>query len=225
MARRLERRERSRTRSPAQERSRVNAPFRRRELAANLEEEVGNLFLRNRLSGTELHSLCMSGHREGVPSVAKLASTAAWGKAPKNIARDFMRHFLRGCDAPKLYNAEIPVWDDVKNCESSATLSFLPIPDTFAYLYSKDENFRDTLSVPASMPELGNTMRAAEAIAGVANAGCLGLHSDGVPYLKNESLEVFSWNTPGHPDMARIPITCIPKKYVCKCGCKGFHKN
>ena len=51
----------------------------------------------------------------------------------------------------------------------------------------------------------------------------IGLHGDGVPYTKKDSVEIVSFNFLGFPTADRIPITCISKKYLCKCGCKGIH--
>ena len=41
-----------------------------------------------------------------------------------------------------------------------------------------------------------------------------GLHGDGVPYTKKDSIEIISWDLLFHPSSDRIPITAISKKYV-----------
>jgi hypothetical protein len=49
----------------------------------------------------------------------------------------------------------------------------------------------------------------------------IGIHGDGVPFQKKNSIEVLSWNFLAHPTANRIPITAISKNHMCKCGCKG----
>ena len=156
-----------------------------------MNDELGSFVLANELSCPRIHRLCRAAHREQVSSIADLAKAGNWGRAPKNLSRDFMRHFLKGCDAPKLYKADIPVWDPIQAAPSTAQLSFLPTPEILQYLLKKDDEFRAMLSVPADMPELRQVMAHAEAKMGISGAGCLGLHADGVPYLKKESLEMF----------------------------------
>ena len=50
---------------------------------------------------------------------------------------------------------------------------------------------------------------------------CLGLHGDGVPFTKKDSLEMLSYNFLSHPTANRIPFTGVSKRFVCACGCKG----
>ena len=57
----------------------------------------------------------------------------------------------------------------------------------------------------------------------VADCTGIGLHGDGVPYTKKDSVEILSFNFLAYPTADRIPITCISKKLLCHCGCKGTH--
>jgi hypothetical protein len=51
----------------------------------------------------------------------------------------------------------------------------------------------------------------------------LGIHGDGVPFSKKESLELISFNFLSDSSGDRIPITGISKSFVCQCGCLGKH--
>ena len=188
-----------------------------------MRAELGSLFLRNRLSCTDIHKLCLAAHGEGIASIAELAAAGNWGKQRKNLSRDFFRHYMKSCDAPALYMAEIPTWNLAEDKQEVSKIAFLPIPDMIRMIIEKDSGFKEKLGVPAHMPELVSLLREAAKQQGIDDTpGALGLHADGVPYLKNDSLEIFSWNMPGHPHLPRVPITAIPKRYVCKCSCKGW---
>ena len=52
----------------------------------------------------------------------------------------------------------------------------------------------------------------------------LGLHGDGVPFTKKDSLELISFNFLAQPHGWRVPFTGISKGYVCHCGCLGKHR-
>ena len=78
------------------------------------------------------------------------------------------------------------------------------------YLIENDPEFLSQLGAPKEMPELAATLRSAEVEMGTTGSGALGFHADGVPYLKKDSLEIFSWNAPGTPSAQRIPITAVP---------------
>jgi hypothetical protein len=55
-----------------------------------------------------------------------------------------------------------------------------------------------------------------------SNTIALGVHGDGVPFQKKDSIEVVSWNLLARPTANRIPFTAIAKEHMCKCGCKGL---
>lgn len=44
----------------------------------------------------------------------------------------------------------------------------------------------------------------------------IGVHGDGVPYTKKDSIEILSWNFLALPTMDRIPITAISKQFLCQ---------
>lgn len=48
----------------------------------------------------------------------------------------------------------------------------------------------------------------------------LGLHGDGVPFTKSDTIEIISYNFINNPGGQRIPFTAISKKHLCRC-CKG----
>ena len=51
----------------------------------------------------------------------------------------------------------------------------------------------------------------------------IGLHGDGVPFSKKDSIELLSYNFLGEPMGDRMPFAGISKMYTCKCGCLGRH--
>ena len=51
----------------------------------------------------------------------------------------------------------------------------------------------------------------------------VGLHGDGVPHQKSDTIECISWNFPGLPHTDRILCSVLEKTYLCDCGCSGRH--
>ena len=110
-----------------------------------------------------------------------------------------MRQFLKGCKAPELFLADIPVWDSDAGVQSTTKLSFVPIPEMMKFLLENDADFEAMLKVPDDMPELAKVLRTAEITHGIAGCGALGLHADGVPYLKKRVARDFLVELPRAP--------------------------
>ena len=53
------------------------------------------------------------------------------------------------------------------------------------------------------------------------SAIAIGLHGDGVPFAKQQSVEVLSWNFIALPGMERILFATVEKSWNCRCGCGG----
>jgi hypothetical protein len=72
----------------------------------------------------------------------------------------------------------------------------------------------------ASCPEMHEQFRKACETLGLDSAATLaiGLHGDGVPYTKKDSIELLSFNFLGEPHGDRVPFGGVSKMYLCKCG-------
>jgi hypothetical protein len=51
----------------------------------------------------------------------------------------------------------------------------------------------------------------------------IGIHGDGVPFSKSDSIEILAINFLAQPKGQRVPFTAVSKKHLCKCGCLGRH--
>jgi hypothetical protein len=140
------------------------------------------------------------------------------------LARDILRKLLKGCQLPDIFWWKIPGWDLVNDCQTLVDFPFL-LPHEYIHHIVSNRG----LAYFIEDPELyGNV--AARKLDACNKLGlqcdstiAIGLHGDGVPYTKRDSLEMFSWNFLSCPTANRIPFTGISKRFLCKCGCKGRH--
>ena len=78
---------------------------------AEWREESASTFLSGTIAASSLQRLIQKAQLAGATGAEKLAETGKSGELPGNIRRDFLRHLRRGSLWPRLYYAEIPLWD------------------------------------------------------------------------------------------------------------------
>lgn len=188
----------------------------------DLRAVVRDLFLGNVISAVDAARLARGGQESGSSGVDDLAAAGARGQN-KNTHRDLIRSFLKGCQIPNVYLAKVPLWTQGHQEEFDFPL-LLP-HEVLAHLkVSKPSLLEQAMPAADALPELAATMATLERQLGTGPGLLpLGLHGDGVPYSKRQSLEVLSWNLPANPLWERVVFAVVPKKFCCQCGCKGKH--
>lgn len=185
-------------------------------------KSLGEVFLANKLSAKDTHSIAASAYAEGAETAVGFARAGNRGKAPKNLARDIMRSLLKGIRMPSVFYWDIPIWNKDLQCRETVSFPFLLVHEMVHHIVSAKG--LDFFAVgKENLPALWSIL---ETAAGKYNLGfgktlALGMHGDGVPYTKRDSIEIVSWNFLSHPTADRIPFTAISKQHICKCGCKG----
>ena len=167
--------------------------------------------------------IALASYSEGAASAAKFARSGAWGQNPKNLARDMMRRVLRDVTMPDLFWYQIPTWNHEARQQELTWHPFLLPHEMIHHIVQKDSSW---LHLSAALyPETHDLLEnsCSKFHTQQSKTAGIGLHGDGVPYTKKDSVEILSLNFLGFPTADRIPITCISKKYLCKCGCKGIH--
>jgi hypothetical protein len=188
---------------------------------SSLRSVLRDLFLANTLSAVEASRLARGAERSGAGDVADMASAGSRG-TNKNVHRDLVRSLLRGCTMPSLYFAKVPLWQQGQMVELD--FPFLLPHEVLGHLHTaRPDLLEQTRPAADSLPELRALVAKVEESLGVPGLLPVGLHGDGVPYSKRQSLEALSWNFPGQPQWERILFTAVPKKHCCQCGCKGKH--
>ncbi len=190
----------------------------------NSAQVLGDLFLSNKLSAKDTHDVAASSFLDGNEKVKKLAQAGAWGKHPKNLGRDLMRSLLKPCTTSHLFWYDIPVWDYELLEKVSVPFPFL-LPHEILHNMVVKHGARKFLVDGGAFPELhSNLQRECQKLQlPLCDTVALGLHGDGVPYTKRDSMEVLSFNFLAHPTADRVPFTAISKRHLCRCGCKGQH--
>ena len=183
---------------------------------------IADMFLFNKLSGPDCARLARGALNSRAVGVERLAAVGGSGAHPRNFARDFMRQLLKDVLAPELFWYPVRVWDPVGQKPCIVQMPFL-LPHRM--LSAMGTSLQSKLLQPQMSPEL---RRIFQTTCGKLNLDpastiCLGLHGDGVPFSKKDSIELLSYNFLGDPMGDRVPFTGVSKMYTCKCGCLGKH--
>jgi hypothetical protein len=188
------------------------------------KDVLADMFLSNKLSAKDISDLAVSNFKEGNQQLNAIAKAGAWGNAPKNLARDLMRQFLKGCVCPEPFFWNIPLWDVDTNSQVSVPFPFM-LPHEVLHFLVEANGISNWAMDKALYPDIHKQVAEQCLKHGLdmANTIAIGIHGDGVPFTKRDSLELLSFNFLSHPTADRVPFTGISKKHLCQCGCKGFH--
>ena len=183
---------------------------------------AADLFLDNKLSAKDVSRVATSAQRCGASGIDDIASAGKHGELPKNLARDILRKLLKGTTMPDLFWCPITGWDPKTKEKTSINIPFL-LPHEV--LHSMRENTKLTSLDVDNCPEMYQQFQERCAKLQMEPSSCiaLGLHGDGVPFTKKDSVELISLNFLAEPHGQRVPFTGISKSYICQCGCLGKH--
>ena len=135
-----------------------------------------------------------AGYKEGLESLREFAKAGNWGQAGKNLARDLMRAILRKTTMPELFWYKIPTWDPKSRKQVLTDHPFLLPHEMIHRILSKNP---DLFHVSATdFPDISALLDRTCASEGL-DATCtaaVGMHGDGVPYTKKDSVEILSFN-------------------------------
>jgi len=185
-----------------------------------LSDVVSDMFLSNKLSARDIARLARGGKHSEAKGVDSLAAAGASGRHPQNMARDIMRALLKKTKMPECTWFEVPCWDPATKDKTKYFLPFL-LPHLVAdQLFAGRSDWRMN---PAKAPEIWNSFVQTCQTLNLDPDKCMpiGMHGDGVPFTKKQSLEIISWNVLGNPNNDRVPFTGISKAFCCKCACMG----
>lgn len=148
--------------------------------------------------------IAVAAYKEGAESVAGFARAGNWGAAPKNLARDFMAQVLKDSTMPEIFYYPIPLWDPATRTQTTRLHPFLLPHEIIHHLLSKDPDIAHVSS--ALYPKIAEILEDACTKEGIDNriTAAVGLHGDGVPYTKKESVEILSFNFLSQPTADRI---------------------
>jgi hypothetical protein len=179
---------------------------------------AADFFLNNKLSAKDVSRIVRGAHTSGAEGVADLAKF----HLRKNLARDLLSTLLKGTAIPELFQYSIRSWDPDTQEQVMADLPFL-LPHEL--LHSMKDKVSAMKLDHEACPEIAAAFVRKCKMLGLdpMSAVPLGMHGDGVPFTKKDSLELISFNFLAQPHGWRVPFTGISKAYVCHCGCLGKH--
>jgi hypothetical protein len=179
---------------------------------------MGTTFLSNKLSAKDVYEISEAASREAsqqgaASSVQDFATAGASGQHPQNYARDLLRKMVRQSSL-QIFWWELPFQDPQTHERVLAPHPFL-LPHEVVSSFVRSKGLADLL--------LDATQRAASKLLqeqclklglNSMETVAIGMHGDGVPYTKKESLEILSLNFLAHPTGDRVPMTAVSKKFA-----------
>lgn len=110
---------------------------------------------------------------------------------------------LKGTDLPPLFMYEIPTWDPHERKQVLTLHPFLLPHEMVHYLVSKDPDLLHVCSI--NYPQTRELLESTCGTEGlrVGRTAALGIHGDGVPYTKKDSVEILSFNFLSEPTADR----------------------
>jgi hypothetical protein len=183
---------------------------------------LGEIFLESKISALDANRLGKSAFAKGTTEAYDFARAGNWGSNKKNISRDINRKLVQNASLPPEYWHEIQVWDTQSNSAAKKKIPFL-LPHEVMHNLVQEQGIESFLvnaeNNPMAYQKLQETCSKYKK--NMNRTIAIGVHGDGVPYTKKDSIEILSWNFLSCPTADRIPITAVSKKHTCRCGCKG----
>ena len=181
---------------------------------AKLQRNVRDLFGSNALPAQRIQSLVNDIADVSVPSFQGLKRTLG-----TNICRNLRRTFLKNCQWPKLYWAEVRVQCLRTSREVKQWCAFC-LPHEYIHVLARLGDKEKVLDDSALDPLSKAHLEKCQALAG-EKLLALGLWGDGVPcnWDRTESVETFTLNLPGNGEykLLRLPLTAVSRKQPHRC--------
>ena len=183
--------------------------------APSLKKKVGETFLHNKLSAKDIFEISQSAAAEGgsSSSVNQFARAGAEGRQLGNLARDLLRSLCRGAPL-ELFWHDIPFWDTAKDEEIIAPHPCL-LPHEVIHQLVSEQGLKSFVVKAAQRAARAQLVKQCDKFGFDPDETIsIGIHGDGVPYTKKESLEILSFNSLANPTGDRVPITAVSKKWA-----------
>ena len=182
-----------------------------------LRQHVHTLFLDNKLSGQEtqlLENQIGACHVQGFKEHAGPSVNVS-----KKAARDMLRRCLKGTKWPKIYTAEIRIWDAKLQVEKYAKVALL-LPHELLHVLGTMNSAETLTQLDGAVESVQAHCRKAQRVFGSPTCG-FGLWSDATPFNwdRTKTLEIILISFPGlEPPhhTVRIPVCAIPHELVLK---------
>ena len=166
----------------------------------SLKKKVGETFLHNKLSAKDIFEISQSAAAEGgsSSSVNQFARAGAEGRQLGNLARDLLRSLCRGAPL-ELFWHDIPFWDTAKDEEIIAPHPFL-LPHEVIHQLVSEQGLKSFVVKAAQRAARAQLVKQCDKFGFDPDETIsIGIHGDGVPYTKKESLEILSFNFLANP--------------------------
>ena len=127
--------------------------------------------------------------------LTKLSKVGGSGAFSSNSHRDLLREMSKGVGMPPLYQAAIPVWDTLRNVQTTTIMNFLLPFEMLEALVTAD-NINEFVQFRPDQITLESDLQAWCRAHNVerAHTMALGLWGDGAPYSHKDSINVVLFN-------------------------------
>ena len=188
------------------------------------KSHLTNIFVNNKLSGKDVQELSQYSSAAGAGGVSDYAGAGKKGDIPGNIHRDLKRKAKATSPMPDVYYAEVPVSQPDTHERSIVLLPILLLHEVLLWLIESSAIFVRDVNGTHFPDGSGRKQSFLQFCSShgldMLSIILLGIHGDGVPFAKMQSVQVLSWNMLiGSGE--RILFALVEKAWQCRCGCGG----
>ena len=160
------------------------------------ERHLQELFIKHKLSANTVQKTADFSTKAGAAGVDKYVKAGKSGALKSNVHRDLVRSMKAGSSMPEPYFVATPVYDEDTNKTRMAWIPVLLMHEILFWLISIGRLSLE-LICGSSLPENSGQWSSASKFCTEQNIPFdstipIGFHGDGVPFAKNQSVEVLS---------------------------------
>ena len=177
---------------------------------------LGQLFLRDKLSASDAQRTAQLSTDAGSTGVEQMAAAGRNGTLPKTLKRDLLNKMAKHRSMPEPYFVDVPTHDpDTGKNNVNVCIPVLLLHEMIFWMITSTriliphvwgDNSQKCSGQWKSMKEFCKRHSLLTAL-----TISIGLHGDGVPFAKNQSMEVLSWNFSAVPSLERTLFAMLGK--------------
>ena len=189
-------------------------------------KHMQDIFVANKLSATDTQTLSDLSSSAGAKGVHDFARCGNKFSTPGSTERDLLRNMKASVDMPEPYYAEILCRDpDTNRNRVPMMMPVLLLHEIMFWIISSGRALLKYVNASLLPKESGRFNHMSKFCEShnipIEQMIPIGMHGDGVPFQKKQTVEVMSWDMIAGTIKEIILFSLIGKRYVCQCGCHG----
>ena len=195
--------------------------------AQHYRDGLKELFSKSKLSAKDIQDQAERHTKSKGRGANDFATAGKSGTIPGNIYRDLLKQVGKSSTAPEPYLCQVPVADPDSGLRMKIWMPVLLPHEMMHWMFTSKKMSPGDVS-GERLPKSSGQYRFFSSFCSVhsldpSSTIPVGIHGDGVPFAKGQSIECLSWNFISMPAAERIFYGLVEKSWYCNCGCRGRH--